>query len=40
MALYDLPPDYFTNFGPNVHAVTVDDITRVARACLDHRRSP
>ncbi len=35
MALYDLPPDYFTNFGPNVHAVTVDDVTRVARAYLD-----
>ena len=35
MALYDLPPDYFTDFGPNVHAVTADDVTRVARAYLD-----
>ena len=35
MALYDLPPDYFTNFGPNVHAVTADDVTRVARAYLN-----
>lgn len=35
LALYDLPHDYFTTFGPNVHAVTVDDVTRVARAYLD-----
>lgn len=35
MALYDLPSDYFSTFGANVHAVTIEDVTRVARAYLD-----
>ena len=35
LALYGLPDDYFTNFGPTIHAVTVDDVTRAARAHLD-----
>jgi len=35
LALYRLPDDYFTNFGPTIHAVTIDDVTRAARAHLD-----
>jgi predicted Zn-dependent peptidase len=30
LALYDLPPDYFTTFVPTVAALREDDITRVA----------
>jgi len=35
LALYDLPDDYFSNFGPTIHTVTIEDVTRVARAHLD-----
>ena len=35
LALYGLPDDYFSNFGPNIHSVTVDDVTRAAQAHLD-----
>ena len=35
LALYGLPDDYFSNFGPKIHAVTGDDVTRAARAHLD-----
>jgi predicted Zn-dependent peptidase len=35
LALYELPHNYFTNFGPSVHAVTAAEVTRVARSYLD-----
>ena len=35
LALYALPDDYFSNFGPAIHAVTIDDVTRAARTHLD-----
>ena len=35
LALYNLPDAYFTNFGPAIHAVTVDDVTRAAQVHLD-----
>jgi predicted Zn-dependent peptidase len=35
LALYGLPDDYFSNFGPRIHAVTTEDVTRAARAHLD-----
>jgi predicted Zn-dependent peptidase len=35
LALYNLPDAYFTNFGPAIHAVTIDDVTRAAQAHLD-----
>ena len=35
LALYELPHDYFTNFGTGVHAVTSDEVTRVAQSYLD-----
>jgi zinc protease len=34
-ALYGLPDDYFTNFGPKIHAVTADEVTNAARTHLD-----
>jgi zinc protease len=38
LALFDLPDSYFEQFVPNVNAVTVDDVTRVARTYLDPGR--
>ena len=38
LALFDLPDSYFEQFVPNVKAVTVDDVTRVARTYLDPGR--
>jgi predicted Zn-dependent peptidase len=35
LALYGLPDDYFSNFGPTIHAVTSDDVTRAAQTHLD-----
>jgi zinc protease len=35
LALYGLPDDYFTNFGPTIHAVNAADVTRAAQAHLD-----
>ena len=35
LALYGLPDDYFTNFGPTIHSVTAADVTRAAQAHLD-----
>ena len=35
LALYELPHNYFTNFGTSVHAVTADEVTRVAQSYLD-----
>jgi zinc protease len=38
LALYDLPPDYFTRFVPTVLALTPDDLTRAAAAHIDPSR--
>jgi predicted Zn-dependent peptidase len=38
LALYDLPEDYFSTFGPKVMALTPDDITRAATTHLDPSR--
>ena len=38
LALYDLPDDYFSTFGPKVMALTPDDITRAATTHLDPSR--
>lgn len=38
IALYGLPDTYFADFVPAVHAVTLDDVTRAARAHLDPDR--
>jgi predicted Zn-dependent peptidase len=38
LALYGLPDSYFAEFVPTVNAVTVDDVTRVAREYLDPAR--
>jgi predicted Zn-dependent peptidase len=38
MALFDLPDRYFEEFVPNVHAVTGDDVSRVARLYIDPAR--
>ena len=35
LALYDLPDDYFTNFGRTIHAVTAAEVTDAARTHLD-----
>lgn len=35
LALYDLPDDYFSQFGARIAAVDIDAVTRVARAYLD-----
>jgi predicted Zn-dependent peptidase len=39
LALFDLPDSYFERFVPNVNAVTVDDVTRVAQTYLDPGRA-
>jgi zinc protease len=38
LALFDLPDSYFEEFVPNVNAVTVEDVTRVASTYLDPAR--
>ena len=39
LALFDLPDTYFEEFVPKVNAVTVDEVTRVARTYLDPSRA-
>ena len=38
LALYDLPDTYFEDFVPKVHAVTAEEVTRVASRYLDPAR--
>ena len=38
LALFDLPDRYFEEFVPNIHGVTAEDVSRVARTYIDPAR--